>query len=156
MNRLQVKPKSDDLTLRNNDLENHKKRFWLYVLKLESDKYYVGITTKHNPQDRIRQHISGYYGARWTKKYKPTETLETIDLGNVSQEEAEREEKKLTLKYMNDFGYQNVRGADLSYSGDYIKRFNRLFIKDDWEIITVLVFLMLAILYLVLDKYGVF
>lgn len=131
----------------------NKKHYWLYVLKLENDKYYIGITARFNPQDRIQQHISGYYGAKWTKKYPPTETLELIDLGLTTSEQAERGEKIKTLDYMAKYGYQNVRGADLSYSGKYVRRFNRFFTEDNWYTFTVVVFLMLVILYLMIDKY---
>lgn len=133
--------------------EIKKKRYWLYVLKLVDDKYYVGITARSNPQDRIEQHISGYYGAKWTKKYKPLETLELRDLGMVTSEDAERVEKTCTLTYMDKYGYQNVRGGDLSYSGKYVLRFNRFFTEDNWQALTVVVLLMLIILYLTLDKY---
>lgn len=129
------------------------KYFWLYALKLESNKYYVGITTKKDPQERIDQHISGFYGARWTKKYRPIETLEIKDLGYVSQEDARHEEKKLTLEYMHKYGYQNVRGADLSYSGQYVLRFNRFFTDFDYKVMTVIILLLLVILVQLLDKY---
>ena len=132
--------------------EGHK-FFWLYALKLENEKYYIGITTKNNPHERIEQHKRGFYGAKWTKKYRPLDTLEVIDLGSVSQEYAEHEEKKLTLKYMDKYGYQNVRGADLIYSGKYIKRFNHFFTENDWETMTVVVFLLLTILVLLVYIY---
>lgn len=131
----------------------HKKYYWLYVLKLKDDKYYVGITARSNPQDRIQQHIGGYYGAKWTKKYPPVETLETRDLGLVSTNDAELEEKTTTREYMKKYGYQNVRGGDLSYSGKYVLRFNRFFTDDNWQAFTVVVLLMLIILYLTIDKY---
>lgn len=133
--------------------EIQNKHYWLYILKLEDDKYYVGITARSNPEDRIQQHISGYYGAKWTKKHKPIETLELRDLGSLTTEEAEREEKTTTLAYMDKYGYQNVRGGDLSYSGKYVLRFNRFFTEDNWQALTVVVLLMLIILYLTIDKY---
>jgi predicted GIY-YIG superfamily endonuclease len=133
--------------------EIHKKHYWLYALKLEDDKYYVGITARSNPQDRVQQHISGYYGAKWTKKHPPVETLELRDLGIVTTNVAEREEKACTLTYMDKYGYQNVRGGDLSYSGKYVLRFNRFFTEDNWQALTVVVLLMLIILYLTIDKY---
>ena len=133
-----------------------RRHYWLYVLKLESDKYYVGITAKWDPNYRIQQHISGYYGAKWTSKYKYIDTLELIDLGLIEQQKAELKEHKKTVEYMDRYGYQNVRGGGYNYTGRYIKRFGRLFIFEDWEIIVAFVFLSLVITILLLDKYGVF
>jgi len=139
----------------NNDsnIEKTDKHYWLYILKLESDKYYVGITARANPQTRINQHISGFYGAKWTKRYKYISTVEVRDLGVITLLAAEREEKRVTIEYMDRFGYQNVRGADLSYSGKYVKRFNRFFTEDNWEVLTLVSLQTLIIVYLMIDKY---
>ena len=42
----------------------------LYVLQLESGKYYCGKTTR--PSERYKEHIAGT-GAAWTKKFKPSQ-----------------------------------------------------------------------------------
>lgn len=98
------------------------KHFWLYILKLVDHKYYVGITTKVDPYKRIAQHYAGHFSAaQWTKKYKPVETLEVRDLGNITQTEADRLEDKQTLEYMKLYGYQNVRGGKYNYSGKYVR-----------------------------------
>jgi predicted GIY-YIG superfamily endonuclease len=39
-----------------------------YVLKLEEDKWYVGLTTNLN--QRLTQHFTGD-GAKWTQLFKP-------------------------------------------------------------------------------------
>ena len=70
-----------------------------YVLKLECGKYYVGIT--YNLNIRFAQHKMGM-GALWTRKYKP------ISVEYVSFTDSECD---LTLKYMKEYGWQNVRGA---------------------------------------------
>ena len=44
----------------------------LYVLKLEEDKYYVGIT--RDLDERLSSHKEGE-GARWTALYPPVEVL---------------------------------------------------------------------------------
>ena len=48
---------------------------FVYVLKLEQDKYYVGITEDEN---RINSHFNST-GSSWTKKYKPVSVVEKID-----------------------------------------------------------------------------
>ncbi len=76
--------------------------FVIYVLKLEDDKYYVGRTK--NPSVRLEDHFHSN-GSSWTKKYKPIEVLETIRCCDVYDED------KYTLKYMNTYGINNVRGG---------------------------------------------
>ncbi len=97
------------------------KHFWLYVLKLEQNKYYVGITSQKNPHDRVQQHMNGFYTAQWVKKYKPIELFEMLDLGSVTKSQAEELEQHRVRWYMKQLGYQNVRGGQLSYSGKYVK-----------------------------------
>ena len=48
---------------------------YIYILKLEQDKYYIGKTT--DPERRLGEHLSGA-GAAWTKLYKPIERIELI------------------------------------------------------------------------------
>lgn len=74
----------------------------VYVLKLISNKYYVGKT--NNPNFRLEQHFNSN-GSNWTKKYKPIKIIEIIN--NCD----DFDEDKYTLKYMGKFGIQNVRGG---------------------------------------------
>lgn len=71
-----------------------------YVLKLEDDRYYVGLTT--NLKRRYQQHCDGK-GAKWTQLYSPVEIIE-LQSGDV--------ENELTSKYIAKYGYGNVRGGD--------------------------------------------
>ena len=48
---------------------------FIYVLKLEGGKYYVGKT--NNPNIRVNNHFNSN-GSVWTKKYKPLSVLEVI------------------------------------------------------------------------------
>ena len=95
----------------------------------------------------------GFYGAKWTQKHKPIETLETIDLGTVTELEAAQHEQELTLEYMKKFGYKNVRGGTLSYSGNYTKLGDRYFTEEQWyafKAVSILTFLMLLTLIAIL------
>lgn len=94
--------------------------YWLYALRLENGKYYVGRTTKDNPYDRIMEHGTRL-GARWTKKYRPIEVLEIRDTGIMSEKEVDGFEQNLTWAYMKLYGYKNVRGGNTTYSGRYLK-----------------------------------
>jgi predicted GIY-YIG superfamily endonuclease len=74
---------------------------FVYVLKLEQEKYYVGITKDEN---RINSHFNST-GSSWTKKYKPVSVIEKIDNADKTIE------KNTTLNYMKLYGWRNVRGA---------------------------------------------
>ena len=128
------------------------KHWWLYVLKLEEGKYYVGITSK-TPEHRMQQHLNGFAGARWTKKYKPVELFYKKDLGETTLERAQEYENKVTRKYMKEYGYNNVRGGDLSFSGKFVRRFGWYIDENAWETITVLVLLLSIIAYLTVKLY---
>lgn len=88
----------------------------LYVLKLDNDKYYIGITLNLN--QRLSQHFSGD-GSKWTKVHKPINVIE-IQINNVD----ENLENKITLEYMQKYGWQSVRGG--SYTKLDLKRPTKL------------------------------
>ena len=75
---------------------------FLYVLELKNNKYYVGKTL--NPNFRLDQHFNSG-GSAWTKKYKPVNILELISNCDNFDED------KYTLKYMEKYGINNVRGG---------------------------------------------
>ena len=75
---------------------------YIYVLKLQQNKYYIGKT--NNPDVRIDNHFQSN-GSQWTKKYKPIHLIEIIaDCDNF-------DEDKYTIKYMEKYGINNVRGG---------------------------------------------
>jgi hypothetical protein len=71
-----------------------------YVLKLEEDKWYVGLTA--NLKQRLTQHFTGD-GAKWTKLFKPVEVVELYS-GDREQE--------ITERLMCQYGYRMVRGGN--------------------------------------------
>jgi hypothetical protein len=75
---------------------------FIYILELENNKYYIGKTT--NPDFRLKQHFNSS-GTQWTLKYKPKKVLELLsDCDNY-------DEDKYTLKFMEQYGINNVRGG---------------------------------------------
>lgn len=125
------------------------KNWWLYVLRLEGEKYYVGITSK-TPEERFKEHKNGFLAANWTTKYKPLEIIQTKNLGQIDKERAEKFENKVTREYIKKYGIKNVRGGDISATDDLIKRFGYYFTSWDWEVLTTVLFLMLIIFVLLL------
>ena len=75
---------------------------YIYILKLEQGKYYIGRTG--NPLNRIKKHYYDY-GSAWTNKYNPVETLEVIPGCDNFDED------KITKQYMAKYGIDNVRGG---------------------------------------------
>jgi hypothetical protein len=75
---------------------------FIYVLKLEQGKYYIGKTD--NPQFRLENHYNGN-GSAWTQKYKPLKVIKLIpNCDNY-------DEDKITRQYMDKYGTANVRGG---------------------------------------------
>lgn len=130
-----------------------KKNWWLYVLKLENDKWYVGITSK-TPEERFAEHIAGKRAAYWTMANRPIEIELVEDLGVVSKQHAEKYENKITRALMKERGLNNVRGGDLRDVDEYVSRFGRIWDKEGWATVTYIVLLNLIILWLVMHIYD--
>jgi hypothetical protein len=75
---------------------------YIYVLKLEQEKYYIGKT--NNPQFRLDNHFTSN-GSEWTKIYKPIMLLE------LRPNCDDYDEDKVTRQYMDKHGIENVRGG---------------------------------------------
>lgn len=93
---------------------------FIYILKLENDKYYIGKTK--NPDFRINNHFNKA-GSYWTLMHKPLEVIELIE--NCD----EFDEDKYTKKYMSIYGIDNVRGG--SYCEIVFSSQTRQFIKRE-------------------------
>jgi len=75
---------------------------YIYVLKLKSNKYYVGKT--NDPKSRLDSHFNSN-GSAWTKKYQP------INIHELIPDRDSDDEDKYTRKYMRKYGMDNVRGG---------------------------------------------
>ena len=75
----------------------------VYILQLEGDNYYVGLTTQRGYPWRTQAHFNRE-GSAWTRLHKPLKVLETKPGGK----DIEREE---TLRMMRQHGWEKVRGA---------------------------------------------
>ena len=71
---------------------------FIYILELEQNKYYIGKTT--NIAFRLDHFESN--GAAWTRKYKP------IQVQSIIADCDDYDEDKYTLKYMEQYGINNV------------------------------------------------
>lgn len=92
---------------------------YIYVLKLVEDRYYVGRTI--NIFRRIQEHFTDG-GSIYTKKYKPLKVVE------VEEETTTDDERKMTFKYVEKYGWGSVRGSywcSLEIPKPNIKRNNK-------------------------------
>ena len=90
---------------------------WLYVLRLQGDRWYVG-TTRGAVEERLQQHRGGvlHGGTPWTELYPP---LPGQDAVYLFREYADRLEARLaellqTVQLAWEFGVDSVRGAQLT------------------------------------------
>lgn len=75
----------------------------IYILLLEKNKWYIGYTDRKDGE-RFYEHFTGK-GAMWTQIYKPVQVMEW-------REGTMEDENKITLEYMRDYGWWNVRGGN--------------------------------------------
>ena len=75
---------------------------YIYSLKLQSNKYYIGKTD--NPNFRLENHFDSS-GSAWTKKYKP------ISIHQLIPDMKDHDEQRVTQEYMAKHGIDNVRGG---------------------------------------------
>ena len=75
---------------------------YIYILRLECNKFYIGRTS--NPYIKLEEYRS-LDNSEWLSRYKPISVLEIIN---------DSDEDYYTLKYMNEYGIDNVRGGRYS------------------------------------------
>lgn len=74
----------------------------IYVIKCQWNKYYIGKSNKL--EERILQHFNNL-GSDWTKMYNP------ISVEQIYENCDNFDEDKYTIKYMEKYGINNVRGG---------------------------------------------
>lgn len=85
-----------------------ERHYVLYVLQLEHNCWYIGITK--NIYARFAAHKKGR-GANWTRLHKPIKVFQTIEIYTKTMSEAAKQEDKLTLEYASLYGQDKVRGG---------------------------------------------
>lgn len=78
---------------------------YIYKLKLEFMKYYVGISD--DPITAIKTHSNGNH-CKWTHHYKPVEVLEVKE---IDKEHSNTILDHTVINLRNKFGKENVRGG---------------------------------------------
>lgn len=75
----------------------------LYVLQCEDDKWYIGKTCDFKA--RMEEHFSQEGASEWTRQHRPIRCIATYRV------ESDSDERNLTLRYMRQYGIENVRGG---------------------------------------------
>ena len=97
---------------------------YIYILKLQHGKYYIGKTM--NPSIRVSNHFKNKI-TKWTSKYKPLELVKVIpDCDDF-------DEDKYTKMYMDKFGIDNVRGG--SYVSERLMKYQKMNIKRELTVV---------------------
>lgn len=84
------------------------KNIKLYILRLKSGKYYIGIS--NDAERRFLQHLRGT-GAKVCKYDPPEAQLHTIDLGTDFKLLAKAIENYTTMLWAKELGAENVMGG---------------------------------------------
>lgn len=134
--------------------DKRHKHWWMYVLKLDKGKYYVGITSK-TVEERFWEHKHKVRAAYWIMKYEPVSIELQEDLGVVSKQHAEKYENKMTRSLMKERGVNNVRGGDLRDTEEYIIRFGYIWNKETWKDLIFLTLLFVLFVAFYIDKYFI-
>jgi len=106
------------LDLKINDVE---RGIYLYVLVLQNDKFYVGIT--NSPEKRFKKHRSGK-SVKFINENLPIIDIRKILLATTSRYEACRIETKTTILLIQHYGIENVYGGYIW--GDIDERISNL------------------------------
>lgn len=89
----------------------------LYVLLLESDKYYVGVAEDIGLRLWTHFKMGNKIGSAWTKRHPPVAVLHCSECSD-RPDEFKRIERLCTLRLAKLKGFANVRGAGYSLSDD--------------------------------------
>lgn len=106
--RKNLKEKLDKLGIQHKKSGYFKKPIKLYVLKLEHDCWYVGMS--RDVEKRFKSHKAGK-GAKWTQIHKPMAIHEVMNTWLNSDSEASILEDELTLDMARMYGKDKVRGG---------------------------------------------
>lgn len=94
---------------------------YLYVLLLEQNKYYIGIT--YTLEKRLRKHFKNN-GSVFTKEYKPIKIIEIIKFIDINYVNALIYENVYTFFYSNIYNIENVAGGSFTQVDNSIRKQN--------------------------------
>lgn len=90
--------------------------YWVYVLELVDNKFYVGISK--DCKKRFEEHRRGE-GSDFTRKFKPLYIVDKRNTQLLNKKEAEHIENIVTIQWMILKGVENVRGGNFCALENY-------------------------------------
>lgn len=84
------------------------KPIFLYALRLEGNKYYIGMS--RDVEKRFKKHLAGK-GAAWTKAHRPLEIIEQVNTDLTDESDVAVLEDEMTFRYARMYGIESVRGG---------------------------------------------
>lgn len=114
-----------------------EEEYIVYILFLEHEKFYIGQTTKRRQDERMKEHfLGGDKAAAWTRRYHPLPIPRPIMYACSSKSEVSNKEYTETIKYMYNYGIDQVRGhmyCEIELSDEYRSEIERRFSHDNGE-----------------------
>ncbi|MGM8141406.1 GIY-YIG nuclease family protein [Enterococcus italicus] len=93
--------------------------WYYYVLQTTNNMFYIGITT--DIANRIREHTyKEKKSAAFTKKHDVEQVVEIKYIGLTNSNYAKKIEREVTIQYMQEKGWKNVRGSDYATSSEHL------------------------------------
>ena len=94
----------------------NRSHYYIYVLKLIEDRYYIGFTK--NYKKRIKEHLKNKWdGSSYIKKYKIIAVVKIISI-NVDFWESQVYENVITIYFASIYGFKKVRGGNFTVGND--------------------------------------
>ena len=90
--------------------DDRPKPWTLYVIRLNNNDYYIGITSRQDFMTRINQHGT-LEGAKVNLGKTVKEIMEIHPLGLMTWSQAGRIENEMMLYYRHQYGARHVRGG---------------------------------------------
>lgn len=107
------------------------KNWFIYVLELVENKYYVGIAV--DPEERFLEHkTQGKKCSGWCRKHKALKIIKTVNTGYKTMKDATIMEDIVTLEYIKKYGAANVRGGRYSGSESRVQKSSEHHIKKGY------------------------
>jgi len=133
----------------------HLEQWQLYVLQLDNDKWYVGVTSR-TPHEELARHKAGN-GVEWTREHKAVKVHYAKDFGAVDEAKVREFEDRVTLKYMERYGVATVRSDNM---GDTVAKSDKPAPKASKKLVVfnkillgLTIVLLLAVVVLLIDKF---
>lgn len=133
----------------------HLEQWQLYVLQLDNDKWYVGITSR-TPHEELARHKAGD-GVGWTQESKPVKVHYAKDFGAVDKAKVREFEDRVTLKYMERYGVAAVRsdnmGETVAKSAKPTPKVSKKLVRFNKILLGLTIVLFLTVVVLLIDKF---